>query len=985
MKPILSSQLEPMTRLPSFTEFFRATHGFEPFPWQARLAEQVLAEGWPDLLDLPTGSGKTSSLDVALYCVAAAPERLPRRTVLVVDRRIVVDQAADHARELLKALRDAAAGPVKAIADALRATFWNGERSADPFAVAVMRGGMPRDNDWAKRPDQPVLGVSTVDQLGSRLLFRGYGVGPMSASIHAGLLGNDTLILLDEVHLAVPFAQTLSAIRKRYRNTPPGLPDRFGVVRMSATAGAPDPSWRVFGLNQADRDHPELSRRLTASKLARLVKVKVKGDDEAEKRRQLAKEAVEQALTLHTTARTIAIVVNRVDTARLAHQLLQEKYKDVVDSELVTGRMRPIDRDHFVREVLNKRIGPRKTRPEGPKPLILVATQCIEAGADLDFDGLVSECASLDALRQRFGRLDRQGIRRSSPAIILGRTDSIGPDADDPVYGKALSATWQWLERAASSEVVDFGITAMPAFPSEDGDGASKVLAPAPNAPVLLAAHLDAWAQTCPRPSTDPDVALWLHDPERSSAEVQLVWRSEVRLPFEDAAATPSLDEIVERLSARRPSSLEAITVPIFAARKWLAGESPPPIADVTAGALEPEGNMPRRSAPLPHQVVALRWSGEESDFIFADELDQLRPGDVLVIPSQRGGITANSFDPAGTAAVADVGDVAQLRARGRASLLLEAEALNAWALPSVGDVPAPNDEEAASETRDRIVEWMAEWPRTRPPTSLATDEEWQALTTRLGNARKMRTDVIAGRLLVTAIPRVKLASLDVAESITEDDDSSFRQREVSLNLHSRDVRDYVEGFAKAIGFDAHIVRDLRLSAWLHDVGKADSRFQRWLVGGDEVRALTQPEPLAKSALPAGNRASRQLARRRAGYPESYRHELLSLEMIEGNEAALAEAHDRELVLHLVASHHGWCRPFAPMSDHPDDFEVHLMHGEVALSGRTRHRKSYLDSGVGDRFWTLVTKYGWWGLAWLEAVLRLADHRASEMETQEPE
>ena len=81
---------------------------------------------------------------------------------------------------------------------------------------------------------------------------------------------------------------------------------------------------------------------------------------------------------------------------------------------------------------------------------MLIATQCIEAGADFDFDGMVTECASLDALRQRFGRVDRRG-GRNARGVVLVRSDQTR-DSDDPVYGAALGRTWEWLEELKAGQ-----------------------------------------------------------------------------------------------------------------------------------------------------------------------------------------------------------------------------------------------------------------------------------------------------------------------------------------------------------------------------------------------------------------------------------------------------------------------------------------------------------------------------------------------------
>ncbi|MBK8997903.1 MAG: type I-U CRISPR-associated helicase/endonuclease Cas3 [Myxococcales bacterium] len=955
-----------------FAPFYEAAHGYAPFPWQERLARQVLETGrWPDILDVPTGAGKTSALDVALFCLAAEPRRFPRRSVLVVDRRVVVDQGAEHARALQVKLRAANSGILARVKSELLAC-WDSKAGDAPFEVAVLRGGMPRSDAWARRPDQPVIALSTVDQVGSRLLFRGYGVSERMTSVHAGLLGNDTLFLLDEVHLAVPFSETLLAVR-RWRNAATvALPDRWQVVRMSATPGAVEGGATVFSLDpDTDGESARLARRLKAHKRARLSLVKTRGKEHAQDCEDVAKQCVEEALSLiDVGARTVAIVVNRVDTARLARSLLSE-HEARLDAALLTGRMRPLDRDRVLDGGLKDRITAGRTRAPDSRPIVVAATQCIEAGADFDFDGLVTECASLDALRQRFGRLDRLGEIGETRAVILARSDLVEGRSEDPVYGQALVETWRWLTDLGSP--VDFGVEFLP---SPAPELLPKVVAPGAHAPLLVPTHLDVWVQTNPPPEPSPDVALWLHGPELGQPEVLVIFRADITDEDLKTGDDEAPEDLVERLTACPPSTLEALSLPLHAARAWLSQRAAAvEIADVEGVAIPGPKD---RDADEPDRPV-LRWAGDASRIL--RDGTAIRPGDTLVIPASYGGIAFDNWDPGAAKPVADLGDLAQWYHRGRATLRLQPSVIGSWlSWVSGGDLgpetkaellqtiprASSGDDEDADPGAD-IADWLE-----RLRASL--DMPWLSV---LDVPSAYRRVLVNGESW-TLVARKRRTLGEEGEISTEDDTASFTGTELSLDAHCSDVKRVAESFGRGLGFPDALVNDLVLAAWLHDVGKADHRFQKMLVGGSEVRLAALEAPLAKSSALAQDAAARREARLRAEYPDGFRHELLSVAMVTRSKEALEGAHDADLVLHLVGSHHGWCRPFAPLLDDSKPIQVRLEHGGALLEASTNHGLARLDSGIADRFWTLVRRYGWWGLAWLEAILRLADHRASE-------
>ncbi len=152
----------------------------------------------------------------------------------MVDRRVIVDEAFRRAETIGKKLAAAGPGILQDVAVALRSLALD-PLSASPLECYRLRGGVRMEDEWARDPLQPAVITSTVDQFGSRLLFRGYGVSRSMRPIHAALAGNDSLVILDEAHCTRPFSETLAATERYMSWNEVPLSKPFKVVLMSAT------------------------------------------------------------------------------------------------------------------------------------------------------------------------------------------------------------------------------------------------------------------------------------------------------------------------------------------------------------------------------------------------------------------------------------------------------------------------------------------------------------------------------------------------------------------------------------------------------------------------------------------------------------------------------------------------------------------------------------------------------------------------------
>jgi CRISPR-associated endonuclease/helicase Cas3 len=916
----------------SFAAFYHAVHGHGPFPWQARLVQRVLADDWPRTLALPTSSGKTSVLDGIIFALAmqadhqARERTIPLRTCFVIDRRLVVDEVTAHAQHLSHALATATHGVVAEVAHRLRRFG-----SEQPLQVATVRGGMAQDDQGILWPNQPALLISTVDQVGSRLFFRGYGLASYQWPVHAGLLGNDTLFVLDEVHLSQPFVETLHAVRQLRGWAEQPLHTPWRVLEMSATPLHPE---GVFTLEADDHTHPVLQTHLCAAKMTRLLAPRAAAFVDT-----LVREACNAAKA--SDVQVIGVVVNRVDTARTVF----EQLRTTADALLLTGRIRPYDRDQLLETWLPQIHADRARHRAGP--LFVVATQTIEVGANLDFDALVTEAAPLAALRQRFGRLDRLGMRGHSEAVIVLRQDTV-----DPVYQGLAQDTFLWLQQhvmpLGTPGTIDFGSAAFDAL-------LARVSAPPPtmpttSAPVLLPALLEQWVQTSPVPHPDPDVAPFLHGRQLPSLDVQVVWRADLADGEEERWA-----EIVALLP---PTVREALPVYLHAVRAWLHAQPPLAVSDL-------EGTAPVAGTARPGGRQVLCWRGVESALVTADAV---APGNMLVVPASWGGADQFGWHPTSLAPVEDLAEACQTALPREQSRRLHPRLLAHW-------------EEEAERAAARAALTAFCQTLADPDADDVATAQTALLMACAARAAQYRLDP----RLIRVLPYPGDHPLGVvlvgggAGPVTDEDDMLLT-RPISLLAHLEGVAVWSRRLASGCGLPEDLVHDIALAGALHDLGKAEPRFQVMLHGGNVLAAATAPEPLAKSGMAPGHWAALHWARERAGVPAGFRHEFVSVALLDAQETVLATAHDLTLVRYLVGSHHGRGRPFPPVVHDPAPQRCVVQYGQHTLEAESDHGLERLEHGWAETFWQLTRRYGYWGVAYLEAVLRLGDRACSQEE-----
>ena len=822
----------------TFDEWFVRLTGQSPFPWQMSLYREFAACRFPSCCDLPTGLGKTSVIAIWLIARILHPEHIPRRLVYVVNRRTVVDQTTFEVERLRESLDTCTFIPLESRA----------------MALSTLRGQYADNRDWSTDPSRPAVIVGTVDMIGSRMLFSGYGVGFKAKPLQAGFLGQDALLVHDESHLEPAFQNTIEGVVAEQHRSGEWRPLR--VMALSATARSAVPASSVLRLTAEDLRHPIVGQRLHAHKAIHLDPV----DDE---KKLLADAIVRKAVAHGRSGGAVLVFATKVDDVVTIAARLR---KDGLACQQLTGTLRGLERDALAKsDPVFQRFLPPKSRNPSIKAVegtvCLVCTSAGEVGVDMSADHMVSDLSTFERMAQRFGRVNRYGERDDT------RIDVIYPEKfdEDHQLTPARKATLDLLRRLdGDASPLNLGTL--------DASARQAAFAPPPRVPPVSDILFDAWSLTSirePLPGRPP-VAPYLHGlAEWEPPETQVAWREEVGVVTGELLDQYQPADLLDDYPLKPHELLRDRSDRVFKHLETLTKRHP----DHPVWILDDQGGI---------DTTTMRVLTDKS------QKERINNCTVLLAPSV-GGLTDGMLD-GGSESANDVSHVAD-----------------------------------GSGRRIRLY---------------TNDSEWEAKTAGMRCVRRVlfNTGEDDGEGS-TRWDWFESAALEGGRSAA---------RPVLLTTHVNDVVNEATRIVTALPLPPQIRAAIIVAAQLHDHGKRRERFQVTL-GNRQY-----PDVLLAKAGRTGARL-----------PEPFRHEFASL--LDARKETTFEVLDddmKDLVLHLIAAHHGRGRPHFTSDEAFDPDAQSAVADTLAIE-------------IPRRFARLQRTYGRWGLAYLESLLRAADWTAS--------
>ncbi|WP_424666822.1 type I-G CRISPR-associated helicase/endonuclease Cas3g [Candidatus Binatus sp.] len=315
-------------------------------------------------------------------------------------------------------------------------------RSKRKIAVEVFQlMGGDIDDEWVRWPDRPWVLIGTQDQLLSRALNRGYAMSRFEWPVHFGLLNQDCRWIIDEVQLMGPGLWSTAQLdwmrQKRFATVKP-----CRTTWMSATVGTTFLATTDRKRENLDSVTPFEPQLGTDPKVLwwREARRPVDWFTPAGKSGMpLAQEIARSVSEQHQPGTLSLVICNTVEMARDVFRALSQNYPKV----LLTSRFRRKDREEHEQRLLA--FEARRRGHEG-KPvlddlgLVCVSTQVVEAGVDVSAHQLWSELAPWPSVIQRLGRLNRDGRDPAARAWFWEtpvegrvRAERIGPYGVDDI------------------------------------------------------------------------------------------------------------------------------------------------------------------------------------------------------------------------------------------------------------------------------------------------------------------------------------------------------------------------------------------------------------------------------------------------------------------------------------------------------------------------------------------------------------------------